>query len=95
MDNFGCLNSTCVISVLLRIYEKNYSVRTLTDEPHPSPIRVSTLLAGAPLPPLSVRTLWMIMFINFEIFSDSPKLIGTPNPPATTTPHHHHPSPVY
>ena len=37
MDNCGCLNSTCVISILLRIYEKKYSVRTLTDEPSPFP----------------------------------------------------------
>ena len=66
--------------------KKNYSVRTLTDEPPPSPTRVSTLLAGAPLPPLSVRTLWMTLFINFEIFSDSPKLIGTPNPPLQPRP---------
>ena len=67
---------------------------TLTDEPPPS-IPVSTLLAGPPIPPLSVTTLWMTLFISFEIFSDSPKFIGTPNPPATTNPHHHHPSPVY
>ena len=87
MDHFGCLNSTCVISILLRIYGKNYSVRTSTDEPPPSSIPVSTLLAGPPLPPLSVRTLWMTLFISFEIFSDSPKLIGTTNSHATTNPH--------
>ena len=96
MDNFGCLNSTCVISVLLRIYEKNIIVYVrLQMSLLRSHIQVSALLAGPPLPPLSVRTLWMTLFINFEIFSDSPKLIWTPNRSATTTPHQHHPSPVY
>ena len=72
MDNFGCLNSTCVISVLLRIYEKNIIVYVrLQMSLLRSHIQVSAPLAGPPLPPLSVRTLWMILFINFEIFSDS------------------------
>ena len=60
-----------------------------------SPIRASTLLAGPPLSALRVRTLWMTLFINFEIFYDSLNLIGTPNPPAATTPHQHHASPAY
>ena len=72
MDNFGCLNSTCVISVLLRIYEKNIIVYVrLQMSPLRSLIQVSAPLAGPPLPPLSVCTLWMTLFINFEIFSDS------------------------
>ena len=96
MNNFGYLNSTCVISIFLRICEKKIIAYVrLQMSPLRSRIRDGTLLAGPPLPPLSVRTLWMTLFINFEIFSDSPKLIGTPNPPATTTPHQHHPSPVY
>ena len=96
MDNFGCLKSTCVISILLRICEKKIIAYVrLQMSLLRSPIRVSTLLAGPPLPPPSVRTLWMTLFINFEIFFDSPKLTGTPNLPATSTPHPHHPSSVY
>ena len=81
MDNFGCLKSTCVISILLRICEKKIIAYVrLQMSLLLSPIRVSALLAGPPLPPPSVRTLWMTLFINFEIFFDSPKLTGTPNP---------------
>ena len=37
MDNFGCLDRLVLFQVCYESMKKNYSVRTLTDDPPPFP----------------------------------------------------------
>ena len=49
MDNFSCLNSSYFYFVT-NLQKKTYGACTLTDEPTPSSMRSSTLVAGPSLP---------------------------------------------